>query len=81
MPINETEYITKQLILEIMPDLKLWRVIDLDAFELCFDMGGGRFVCQQSNDAGYFAKLLYQNGHYPSIDRALQAITDKEGRK
>jgi len=66
---------TRRLVYEVAPDIKLWRWIGSNDFELVFNLGAGHNTSYQSNDAGYFADLLVVNGHSKDHCTALKKIS------
>ncbi len=65
---------TRSLVLEIAPDVKLWKWLGSNDFELVFDVGNGYLTSYQSDDVGYFANVLFVNGHFRDRATALQKI-------
>ena len=65
---------TRALVLDIEPDVKLWRWLESDNLELVFDVGNGYITSYKSDDVGYFANVLCINGHFNDHATALKAI-------
>ncbi|TDR23899.1 hypothetical protein [Marinicella litoralis] len=65
---------TRSLVMDIAPDVKLWRWLGSGSLELVFDVGSGYITSYQSDDVGYFANVLFINGHFKDHATALKKI-------
>ena len=63
------------LVLEVLPELTLWRIIGTGIFEARQALGKSTFVCRQTKDINALAELLTDDGFYPDTVTAYRAIS------